>query len=367
MKENIMVIQNLKSKAKNIANQFISFFMQPDLYISYFQKDKIRVIVLCLFWMFFLAVGEIINLIWYFPYHYFFAVTFTIILSIAIYALKSISEKLNEVTTDLADQNRAVKANHMYLIHCRKNTINFIIPLCIVLVFGVGGCLMFGNIELTPALIWFLIYFCITVYFSIVIYLQYIYLAIYLFLLSSSNGIYRHTNKSVVEFIPAQVGWIKNLAKVSHSARNSFFTVGSLYIIAFGVFCFFPNTAADITSVAFYLLWGIIFFAIVIVFPLVSILEFIWIKNIVYSLKMSFINDLSIEQQLSNNSKLVNSIKQLTRTISTIQIINSKDYPISSTWSTCYSFILTFFNFIASIATVLQYISTSQGDFPHIF
>ena len=354
---------------KNLTICFIELIMQPDMYISYFKSKKTRIVILSLFWMFFLLLGEILNAIWDFPYHRFFATSFTIILLIALYALKAISEKLKKFTSDLANQEKAIKANYTYLISCRRNIINFLIPICIVLIFGIGGCLMFGNLKLTPSLIWFLTYFCIVVYFSIVIYLQYVYLAIYLFLLSSSNKPYKHTDKSLVEFVPAEISWVKSLAKTSHIARNSFFTVGSLYIIAFGAFCFLPNTAADITSIAFYILWGIIFFAIVVVFPTISVLEFIWIKNIVKSLKSSFIVDLSMEHQLlqsSNKYKITNSIKQLIGTISAIQIINSNDYPISSIWGTCYSFILTFFNLIASIATILQYINGSQGGFLHI-
>lgn len=363
------IIHNLKYNIKNLANCFLELIMQPDMYIPYFKNKKIRIVFLSLFWMLFLVLGEILNTIWDFPYHRFFSVSFTIILLIAIYALKAISEKLSKVATDLANQAKATKANYTYLICCRKNIINFLIPLCIVLIFGIGGCSMFGNLKLTPSLVWFLTYFCIAVYFSIVIYLQYVYLAIYLFLLSNNNETYKHTDKSIVEFVPAQISWVKSLAKISHIARNSFFTVGSLYIIAFGAFCFLPNTAADITSIVFYILWGIIFFAIVVVFPMVSVLEFVWIKNIVKSLKSSFVNDLSMEHQLlqsSNKYKITNSIRQLTGTISAIQIINSKDYPISSIWGTCYSFVLTFFNLMASIATILQYINGSQGGFLHI-
>ncbi|MCR4719075.1 MAG: hypothetical protein K5768_05535 [Firmicutes bacterium] len=317
-----------------------------------------------------MIIGMELNHFWVFPYSVFFCINFTIILSICIFTLKKITKSLSEIVIDIGFYSKTIKANYIYEKYCKNSILNFIIPLAVVLIFGIGGCLMFGGIKLTPSLIWFLTYFCITVYFSIVIYLQYIYLAVYIFMLSKSDGYYKGNNKSIIDYTPANIGWVKDLTKLSHLSRNAFFTVGSLYIISFGGFCFLPGTAADIKSIEFYLLWSIIFLAIVVVFPAISVLEIIWIKKIVNCLKLSLINDLYTEQHLFNMADkygLISSLKNLTATISSVQIMNSKDYPISSGWGMCYSLILTVFNLIASIATILQYITPYQGGFLHIF
>lgn len=216
---------------------------------------------------------------------------------------------------------------------------------------------MFGAMQLTPTLIWVLILFFFVVYISIIGYLQYIVLAIYIRNLSNSSGDYRRLPKTMVECIPAQLEWLQNLTKLSHTYRSVFFTLGSAYIIAYGAFCWLPEMHANTESPAFFLMWGIIALVIVLLFPVVSVLEYQWIKKIVEQLKACYIKDLTTEKRLKEKGStyiLTPSFERLVQTLCATQILNSKDYPLKSVWTTVYALFLSAFNFIAMIASILQ-------------
>ena len=87
-------------------------------------------------------------------------------------------------------------------------------------------------------------------------------------------------------------------------------------------------------------------------------LEVHWIKTIVQHLKNDYIKDYEQEIQLCNiglSTAHKNAIsQQLEKIIFVNQIINSKDYPISSVWTTIYAATLSIFNFGAAIATIIQ-------------
>ena len=109
---------------------------------------------------------------------------------------------------------------------------------------------------------------------------------------------YKHLTKASIHQIPAELDWLKKVAQLSHYYRTTFFTLGSLYIAAFSIFCFYPAFNVSLNHPFFYILWIIIFGAIVVTFPLVSYLEYTWIKQIVKRVKDSYIFDLVEEYHI---------------------------------------------------------------------
>lgn len=307
------------------------------------------------------ALGAVLNYKWEFPRFYEFVSCFLFIAVLDLWAIVYFSRKIKKITADLANQPAAKKANTLFFRYCAESNAYILGPLLIVSVFGIGGCSMFGALEVTPTLIWVLILFSFVVYISIIGYLQYVVLAIYIRNLAHGSGDYRKLPKATVGCIPAQLGWLLELTKLSHTYRSCFFTLGSAYILAFGAFCWLPEMQADTTTITFYILWGIILLVIVFFFPLISMLEYKWIKKIVEQLKVCYIKDLSREEKHDptlQTTYIAPSFHRLILMLCATQIINSRDYPLKSAWATCYAVALSLLNLCATFFTIAQGIST---------
>lgn len=344
----------------------------PSQFINIFAADKKKLKSLILISMVFIICGIVLQQNWMFPHFYKFTCCFLFIGLIGITSVMHFSTKMKHIVATLASQPAVQKGNYIYYKYFANSSLNIVGPLFIIFVFGFGGCTMFKAMQFTPTLVWILILFFVIVYISIIGYLQYIALAVYIRNLANNSGEYKRLQKSAVECIPSQLLWLQDLTKLSHTYRNAFFTLGSAYILAFAGFCLLPEMQADTSSYVFFALWGIIFVAIVIVFPVVSLLEYVWIKKIVEKLKESYIKDLAQENNLSskrNATKEFLIYQELIQTICATQIVNSKDYPVTSSWTTCYAAALSFFNFIAAVVTVLQSSvgSTFLGVYSQIF
>ncbi len=299
----------------------------------------------------FLTIGILLHKKYPFPCFYPFVCMFLFIGILCLLGERHYCKRIREIRSALRPQKCALEANDFMTIYGTRSIGFLIAPIATVLIFGTGGCTMFGALELTPTLIWVLLLFVIVVAISIVGYLQYIYLAIYIAKLSYSEGHYTGLEKKAANYIPAEISWIKNLTKLSHVYRTIFFTLGSTYIAAFSGFCFWPDMKAQTSSPCFYILWGIIFVAIVLTFPIVSTLEHRWIKRIIQRLKESYIHDLEQEQNVLRKS----SSGQLASAVISInvrQIIDSKDYPLRSTWGSGYAVVLALVNFITATTTI---------------
>lgn len=318
----------------------------------------------------FLVFGMFLYQKWSFPRFFEFVFIFTLIGAIAFLSVMHFSKEITRIVAVVADQPGAKIANRIYHLYCLDSLLYILAPLTIILVFGIGGCSMFGAMSLNPTLIWVLTLFFFVVYISIIGYLQYIVLFIYIWKLASGSGKYKRLPKSMVECIPARLEWIQRLTKLSHTYRNSFFTLGSAYIIAFGAFCWLPEMRANTSVPAFYLLWGIIFVVIVLLFPTASILEYRWIKQIVGHLKSSYIEDLVSESKINRKTSAVilsPPAERFVQTLCAMQIMNSMDYPIKSIWANCYAALVSIFNFGAAAATIIQTVPNLSSVFPQTF
>ena len=112
----------------------------------------------------------------------------------------------------------------------------------------------------------------------------------------------------------------------------------------------------------FFILWGVIFLAIVIVFPVTSIINHRMIKRTVEDLKKSYIDDLADETDRTINGIIVSatdkSVIKVMQSINANMIMSSKDYPINSVFTPVYVTLLSLFNFTASSLTVGQGVLT---------
>ena len=286
-----------------------------------------------------------------FPYFYPFVCMFLFLGISCFLAERYYCKAIRKITAALRHQDCILDANAFIVTWGTQSPVFVVAPIVTLVIFGTGGCLIFGAIRLTPTLIWVLLLFSVVVMISIVGYTQYICMAVYIEKLSRSTGYYKGLEKGSVNYIPAEVPWIQELTKLSHIYRATFFTVGGTYIIAFSAFCFWPDMAARTSSPWFYILWSIIFVAIVVTFPIVSSLEHKWIKQIIQHLKESYIHDLEQEQHLlkrAHPEQLVSVIVS----ISARQILESKEYPLRSALGAGYAIAMTFINFLTTVTTV---------------
>lgn len=299
----------------------------------------------------FVALGVLLQQRYLFPCFYPFVALFLFIGVVCFLSERHYCKEIRKITDTLRHQKCTAAANFFMSTWGTCSTWFVVAPAATVLVFGIGGCLMFGALQLTPTLIWVLLLFTAVVAISIVGYLQYLCLAVYIAKLSRSSGRYRALEKGPANYIPAELSWVQKLTGLSHRYQAVFFTIGCAYITAFSGFCFWPEMEAKTNTPFFYLLWGIIFVAIVLTFPIISVLEHRWIKQIVRHLKESYIYDLEKEQRLLKRFHS-EQFASIVVSISARQILDSKDYPFRSLWGSGYALIMTIINFTVTATTI---------------
>lgn len=340
--------------------------LEPDELLDFFIKHR-KIESICLFTTY-IIIGYLFQHNWPFPYYVVFVPCFCLIGMAAIYFTNYFSIKMQIITSSIANQKAAESANTIYYAYGKKSIFFILIPLIVVGIFGYGGCSIFGALQITPTLIWMLSLFGAVVYISIIGYLKYVVLAVYIHKLAISEFLYKNLPKSSIECIPIQLKWLQELTKLYHTYRSAFFTVGGAYIFAYGIFCWLPETEANVSHPWFFALWGIISVAVILIFPLISLLEYKWIKKIVEHLKCSYIDDLfNEEKRMPKNFKSDTVNPKVMTTIYAIQIMGSQDYPIKSLLSTSYSICITVFNIFTSIVTIVSGLSMLPDDFLHIF
>ncbi len=323
-----------------------------------------------IFIILFCSTGAVLCQYYSFPYFEFYVFILGCIGLIALESIKYYNKKMPQITTSLTIVGRLQSANIFYYKYVYKNIIYLILPIAIAIIFGYGGCLMFDSLSVDILFIWIMFLFSVVVYLSIVGYVQYIFLAIYIYKITISKAKLLNFQHSLNECIPADLEWIQSLTKLSHVYRTSFFTIGCMYIIAFGLFCHLPEFNANCNSLIYYALWGIILIAIVIAFPIISILEHYWIKKIVKKTKDTYISDLKKEsnylKKTCKDAKIGNTQSFLLENIYAFRIMESRDYPIISIWNMGYNVLLAIFNFLATVITVFQGIPMISNGFHQI-
>ena len=320
---------------------------------------------------FFYVVGIILNRIWPFPCFMLFSLLFAIIGVLSLIATVFFSVQVKKLQVELITQKGLDAVKTRYLHHFNSSPIYILAPLFIIALFGVGCCSIFGNLKWSPTMIWMIILFIIAVYFSIIGYVQYISIA-YLTVKTGRRSLnYIFTSKELFNVVPANQNWLLRLTKVSHVMGNAFFTLGTLFILGYAWFCWHPEMNTLRWHPICFILWLVVFIAIVLAFPVISIIEHIMIKRIVANLKRSYIKDLKLETYIIENNDTIDlDNKNIFNYLSSIyasQIILSKDYPVQSTLTSVYAFLLSIFNFMASLISIGQGLSAFTIALWHIF
>lgn len=332
--------------------------------IEWFQKDDSEnfKIHLIMYLFIFLITGIILNTYYTFPH---FELYFCIFIGIAVIVWKSIeyfSTSIREIVTNLRVIDDTSVAYDYYDKYICRNSLYIILPCIILIVFGGGGISMSDAIVCDLLLFWVMSLFTLVVYISIIGYVEFFLLAIFIYKLSVKECQFTNLPHSLEECVPADIEWIQKITKLAHWYQAVFFLVGSLYIIAFGAFCQLPEFNANRNSLAFYILWGVIFIAIVLAFPVITFLEHNWIKKIVKKVKNTYILDIHKEadriMRSSQTGKMSKLQIQLWEEIYAFKIIESRDYPIVSTFNKAYGICFSIFNFFASTYSVIGGVPT---------
>ncbi len=263
------MMKNLKrketEKRTNLNKKIFDLFVKADI-------KKIFLIVII-----YNIMGVIANCITPFPLYGYFIVIFNFIAISSILAIRFFSNQINLILIEISGESKFRTAKYAYS-KFQNNKIVFIIPFFVIIIYGGIGILLMESFKLNYSMIFALAVFIPTVYLSILVYMQYIVLAIFLYKASICN----EKHLSHVEQRLADRKILGLLSELVNIYRNSFFAIGTAYIIAFGLFTLSNAFGIDISVHNFYLVigWGIITIAIVIVFPVISILEKKWMLRI---------------------------------------------------------------------------------------
>lgn len=238
----------------------------------------------------------------------------------------------------------------------RRNVMNIICPILVMVYFGILVSMLIGDYIYSPATIYLIIEYIVSVPISLIGYMQYIYLWILLKKVRNVN----HIRKYDVDY-PSNTDWLVDLARLYTVYRNGFFSLGALYIAGVIYFVFIEDFLI-LTNVWIYpkffislvLFWGGVFLAIVLVFPISSVMMYQYIIAITEKLKKQSVS--YIKRNYPANAKFELEIQ---KTSVVIDILNTPRYPIKDFAGILFSGALSLFNVTASIVAVLQFIQNS--------
>lgn len=329
----------------------------PDGFFDFSWEGKKGHILLGI-WVGFLLLWAISNVFWNFPWFILFFVAFTAIHAISFGSLKYFYRAMKTLNEDLSGWKAFEKARYYYR-KTNKTCINFIFPISFVLVFSVGGCMLYTNASPTPTFILFMIYFVIMVYFSMVIYLQYIRFFIYLYWVDQDSSSLRDLIQPSAPGRNPRVQWLQDMAGIACAMRYMFACVGSLYIGAFALFCFSPAYGASVTEPLFYFLWTLIFIFVVLVFLVVNYLNNRHMHKLRDRVKQAYVDELIVPENLSGDKKggELNKLATLLRDVCITSVLNSSVFPVRDTSHDVASAGITLVQLIASFATLYEFVS----------
>lgn len=332
--------------------KILQYFFQPYRWQSHPLKSK-KVIIILLIVVAFFVVASICNNRWEFPHFHLFFVSFTVVLISALFAETRYTIDIGRIRAQTANKAGFLLANNKFTQFEQTNIVG-IIALIIVVIFGAGGVSIYGSVTATPTLALCLLYFSVVVYLSIVGYVQYILLLAYLIFLARDKTMFTKVGQELTDTLPAEINWLHSLTKLTHFYRAIFFTVGLFYIAAFWFYCSSPAFTVISTHWAHYLLWLIIFLAIVIVFPLVSIIEFHLIKELVVKVKHAYITETKTTLNKNTEKTKPSMERRILGEVFSTSVLQSSSYPIKNRLGIAYATMLAILNLVGSIDTAIQ-------------
>lgn len=226
---------------------------------------------------------------------------------------------------------------------------NIVFPIIIGAYFGVMAMILvdiplFSLTTLYMELSYVICFIC-----SFIGYLQFCYLKYISFRIYKADKI----NNYFKEY-PAKTEWLINYTKLTNKYRNSFFFLGSLYLISiyrfitlegFGVIN--KANSLQFNKVILYLFSFNSIIAIAVIFPLLSLFEHFCISSYVDKLKLKTIKKLQQRNYKKKDLKLSQLI---------VSIANTPDYPTSDTLGKLFSTISAMLNFFVSLQSLGTFI-----------
>lgn len=280
--------------------------------------------------------GAVANSISPFPLYGYFAFLFSFIAIVEVLAISFFVKQMDLILIEVSGEPKFRNAKYIYE-KFQNSKSAFIIPFVVIFTYGGTGIPMIQTFELNCSMLFALVVFVPTVYLSIFVYMQYINLAVFIY----QANICQEKYLAYLEQSPANSKILYLISELVTLCRNSFFSIGTAYIIAFGLFTLSGAFGIDVSIHNFCLVlgWGIIAIAIVIVFPVVSLLEKWWLSSIIRNLKTISTKKIQKDYIVKNGDKL-----QASDLI--ISIWQTPDYPINETVSLGYGVITTLVNLI---------------------
>ncbi len=290
-----------------------------------------------------------------FPHFWYFIITFGCIGLGASFSILFFTKTINEIIGLTVKEPPCEKAR-ILVQKCQILKTNRIVPCLVVVIFGVGGCIMFSELQITPTFLCCISIFAFVVYISILGYLKYIYLCMFIYKIAFSTKRYKHLPKMQSAKIPPSINWFKKLENLFLIYQAAFFFLGLLYIIAFWKFCFSPEFGVMIDSIIFFFLWFIIFIAIVLTFPVVVLLEKNWIKKIEENMiEFYFLESKKDMLFFEEKYKFSEIFADAIRRNIIENIMEKKENNVKNIIFKSYSSAMTIINFVVSIITIFQF------------
>lgn len=338
-------IRNLQHLGTHIINK-----KNPAVICMFNYLDNVNIFVFSLAIILFYRIGCYVNYISPFPHFYFFHNLFIVISIIAFISVRYFQVQMTELRRMMSGDNNLHLINDK-MSRLQLSILNIIVPPIAGSFFG-GLAILLVNIDIKKISAYFLIIvYAFCVYISFLGYLQYIYLCVYIIRIGKNKHICKYD-----EDFPSNTEWLTTLTKLYCRYRNTFFVLGTMYVL--GVIYFvlckdfkvieklntFPNF-----RIALLLFWGGVLCAIVILFPCISIIEYVYIHKIVDNLKEESVS--KINKWVFNNEDLK---LKLEKSNLVIAIRNTPDYPVKDVIGIIFSCIVTCINLAASISAIFQ-------------
>lgn len=317
---------------------------------------KINTYIFILVTAAFYGLGIVINFFIKFPKFIFFQSLFMGIFVIAFFSVRYFERQMKDIHRLMSgDRTLFLISDEIYRL--RHSALNIIVPPIAGAFFGCLAAQLF-NVNIVSLSSFYLIgIYIICVLVSFLGYLQYIYLFVYIQKLG-------YTTKKISLFnkdYPPNTKWIVLLTKLYSNYQSIFFLLGAAYV--FGVIYFVlcgdykvieKITADNIYKILLIIFWGSVFLAIVIFFPISTIIEHWNIKKIIEKLKDQCIVDLNsrmLEHSMSNEEKMQKSSL-------IIAITNTPDYPIKDNLAIVFSVFISIINLAASVVAIIEFTLT---------
>lgn len=314
---------------------------------------KINAYIFIVATVIFYILGILINYFIEFPKFIFFQSLFMGIFVIAFFSVRYFEEQMEKIHRSMAG-DRTLFLIYDEIYRFRHSALNLIVPPVAGAFFGCLAALLF-NINIVSLSSFYLIaIYTICVLISFLGYMQYIYLFAYIHKLG-------YTTKKISLFnkdYPSNTKWVVSLTRLYSNYRTIFFILGSAYVfgVIYFVLCGDYKVIEKITEHSAYktlliIFWGSVFLAIVIFFPISTIIEHWNIKKIVEKLKDQSIIDLNSmipEYSISNELKIQKSSL-------IVAITNTPDYPIKDNLAIIFSAFISIINLAASVVAIIEF------------